>query len=174
MAKILDCRVIGIAGTDDKCGWVTDDLGFDACINYKTEDVGKRLDELCPDGIDVYFDNVGGSILDQVLARLALNARIAVSGTISSYNATGLPEPLYAYGNLVSMRARMEGFLVLDYLDRFDEGAAKVLEWVAAGKLTAREEIVEGLEHAPRALNMLFAGENTGKLLVKVGDDPTS
>ena len=174
VAKILDCRVIGIAGTDDKCAWVTDDLGFDACINYKTEDVGKRLDELCPDGIDVYFDNVGGSILDQALARLALNARISVCGTISSYNASGLPEPLYWYGNLVSMRARMEGFLVLDYLDRFDEGAAKMLEWIAEGKLKAREEIVEGLEHAPRALNMLFAGENTGKLLVKVGDEPAA
>jgi len=174
VAKILDCRVIGIAGTDDKCAWVTDDLGFDACINYKTEDVGKRLDELCPDGIDVYFDNVGGSILDHALARLALNARISVCGTISSYNASGLPEPLYWYGNLVSMRARMEGFLVLDYLDRFDEGAAKMLEWIAEGKLKAREEIVEGLEHAPRALNMLFAGENTGKLLVKVGDEPAA
>ena len=173
IGKILECHVVGIAGTDDKCAWVTDELGFDACINYKTENVGARLDELCPNGINVYFDNVGGTILDQVLARLALNARIAVSGTISSYNATGMPEPLYAYGNLVSMRARMEGFLVLDYLDRFDEGAAKMVEWVAEGRLTAREQIVDGLEQAPRALNMLFAGENTGKLLVRVGDDPS-
>ncbi len=124
MAKILDCRAIGIAGSDAKCEWVTNELGFDACINYKTEDVGTRLDELCPDGIDIYFDNVGGSILDEALLRLALNARVPLCGSISSYNATGFPEPVYWSGNLVAMRARMEGFLVLDYLDRFDEGAA--------------------------------------------------
>jgi NADPH-dependent curcumin reductase CurA len=172
IGKILGGRVIGIAGTDDKCAWVTGELGFDACVNYKTEDVGARLDELCPDGIDVYFDNVGGEILDAALARLALNARIAVCGTISTYNSRGSAEPIHSYFNLVSTRSRMEGFLVLDYLDRFDEGAAKILEWMLDGKLIAREQIVDGLEKAPEALNMLFTGGNTGKLLVKV--DPAA
>ncbi|MEX2267305.1 MAG: NADP-dependent oxidoreductase [Acidimicrobiia bacterium] len=171
IGKILGCQVIGIAGTDEKCAWVTEDLGFDACINYKTEDVAKRLDELCPDGIDVYFDNVGGTILDEALARLALNARVAMCGTISSYNESGLPESVHNYFKLIATRSRMEGFLVLDYLDRFDEGAAKLLEWTFEGRLQAREQIVDGLENAPRALNMLFTGENTGKLLVKVDPD---
>ena len=168
MGKILGGHVIGIAGTDDKCAWVTGDLGFDACINYKTEDVAVRLDELCPNGIDVYFDNVGGAILDAALQRLALNARVAVCGTISTYNSTDVADPIHWYFNLVSTRSRMEGFLVLDYLDRFDEGAAKILEWLLDGRLQAREQIVDGLEHAPEALNMLFTGGNTGKLLVRV------
>jgi hypothetical protein len=154
---------------------VTADLGFDACINYKTEDVGARLDELCPDGIDVYFDNVGGEILDAALVRLKLNARIPLCGTISSYNEIdqglkGAP-PIHAYSNLVATRSRMEGFLVLDYLDRFEEGQMKIIEWVAEGKLQAREQIVDGLERAPEALNMLFTGGNTGKLLVRVDPD---
>ena len=102
IAKILGCRAIGIAGTDDKCAWVTDDLGFDACVNYKTENVRARLEELCPDGIDVYFDNVGGEILDAALTLLALNARVAVCGTISTYNSTGKPDPIYWYPNLVA------------------------------------------------------------------------
>lgn len=172
MAKILDCTVIGIAGTDAKCAWLTDELGFDASINYKTEDVGTMLAELCPNGIDVYFDNVGGAILDAALALLALNARIVLCGAISTYNATDLPDPIHWYMNLVVQRARMEGFLVLDYLDRFDEAAVKLLTWVGEGRLTAREHIVDGLENAPKALNMLFTGENTGKLLVQVGEEP--
>jgi NADPH-dependent curcumin reductase CurA len=172
IGKILGGYVVGIAGTDEKCAWIVDELGFDAWINYKTQDVGARLDELCPNGIDVYFDNVGGTILDAALARLALNARVAVCGTISTYNSAELPDPIYWYSNLVSTRSRMEGFLVLDYLDRFDEGAAKILEWVLEGRLHAREQIVDGLERAPEALNMLFTGGNTGKLLVKV--DPAA
>ena len=171
IGKILGGHVIGIAGTDEKCRWVTDDLGFDACINYKTENVPARLDELCPDGIDVYFDNVGGAILDAALARLSLNARVAVCGTIASYNAD-VPDAVHNYGKLVSTRSRMEGFLVLDYLDRFPEGQAKIIEWVIEGRLHAREQIVDGLENAPKALNMLFEGANTGKLLVKV--DPNA
>jgi NADPH-dependent curcumin reductase CurA len=171
IGKILGARVIGIAGTDDKCAWVAGELGFDACINYKTEKVGARLDELCPDGIDVYFDNVGGEILDAALARLALNARVAVCGTIAGYNTTDLHDPIYQYSNLVATRSRMEGFLVLDYLDRFEEGQIKIIEWVAEGRLQAREQIVDGIERSPEALNMLFTGGNTGKLLVKVDPD---
>jgi NADPH-dependent curcumin reductase CurA len=169
IAKILGCRAVGLAGTDEKCAWVTDDLGFDACINYKTENVRERLAELCPHGIDVYFDNVGGEILDVTLTQLALNARVALCGTISTYNSLDLPSPIHWYSNLIAKRARMEGFLVLDYLDRFAEGASRLLEWVGEGRLQAREHIVEGLERAPHALNMLFTGDNTGKLLVKVG-----
>jgi len=172
IAKILDCTAVGIAGTYAKCAWVTDELGFDACINYKTEDVAARLAELCPNGIDVYFDNVGGPILDAALAFLALKARVVMCGAIATYNSTDLPEPIHWYMNLVVQRARMEGFIILDYLDRFDEGAMQLLTWVAEGKLVAREQIVAGLENAPKALNMLFAGENTGKLLVQVSDEP--
>ena len=172
MAKIMGCTVVGIAGTDDKCAWLTDELGFDASINYKTEDVGAMLRELCPNGIDVYFDNVGGAILDAALGLLALKGRVAVCGAISTYNATDLPDPIHSYMNLVVQRARMEGFLVLDYIDRFDEAAMKVLEWIGEGRLVAREHIVEGLERAPEALNMLFTGANTGKLLVQVAEEP--
>jgi NADPH-dependent curcumin reductase CurA len=172
IAKIIGCRVVGIAGTDEKCAWVTNDLGFDACINYKTEDVSARMGELCPKGIDVYFDNVGGSILDAALRHVALNARVPLCGAISMYNSIEQPEPIHSYANLIAMRGRIEGFLVFDYFDRYAEAAGKLLEWVADGRLQAREQIVDGLENAPRALNMLFTGENTGKLLVRVADEP--
>jgi NADPH-dependent curcumin reductase CurA len=174
VAKILGCRAIGIAGSDEKCAWVTNDLGFDACVNYKTENVRARLAELCPGGIDVYFDNVGGEILDAALTLLALNARVAVCGTISTYNSTGKPDPIYWYSNLVSKRARMEGFLAFDYFDRYDEAVGALLGWIAEGRLQAREQIVDGLDSAPSALNMLFTGGNTGKLLVQVAPDPGS
>jgi NADPH-dependent curcumin reductase CurA len=151
---------------------VTDDLGFDACINYKNENVGARLAELCPDGVDVYFDNVGGATLDAVLVLINIGARIALCGSISSYNTADLPEPIHFYANLVAQRARMEGFLILDYLDRFVEGIMQMAGWVAEGKIQWRDHVVEGLENAPGALNMLFTGENTGKLLVQVGPEP--
>jgi hypothetical protein len=172
IAKIQGARVIGIAGTPDKCSWLTGELGFDHAVNYRTEDVGARLDELCPDGIDVFFDNVGGAILDAVLRRLALGARLALCGAISTYNEEDQPPPIHWYMNLVVQRARMQGFLVLDYLDRFPEAVLALVEWVGAGRIHWRDHIVEGLESAPRALNMLFTGENTGKLMVRVGPDP--
>jgi len=174
IAKIQGCRVVGIAGTDDKCAWLTGECGLDAAINYKSEDIGTRLDELCPDGIDVFFDNVGGATLDEVLARITIGARVALCGAISTYNESGLPAPIHWYMNLVIKRASMQGFLVLDYLDRFAEAVIQLATWEAEGKIAWRDQIVEGLENAPRALNMLFAGENTGKLLVQVGPDPTS
>ncbi len=161
--------VVGIAGSDDKCRWVVDELGFDACINYKTEDVGARLVELCPDGIDVYFDNVGGEILDAVLTNLAIGARIAVCGAISTYNSDD-PIGVKNTANLIMKRARMEGFLILDYVDRFLEAILGLAPLVAAGTLKYATEVVEGLEHAPETLNRLFTGDHTGKLIVRVSD----
>ena len=168
IARIKGCRVVGVAGTEDKCRWVTDELGFDACVNYKSEDVAARLDETCPNGIDVYFDNVGGEILDLVLDRINLRARIALCGAISIYNATELPPGPSNYFKLVTCRARMEGFLLFDYVDRFAEGVLALAGWVAEGLVKHRVEVVEGLEQAPTAINRLFTGENSGKLVVKV------
>jgi len=174
IAKIQGCRVVGIAGSDDKCDWLTGECGLDAAINYKTEDIGARLGELCPDGIDVFFDNVGGATLDAVLARVAVGARVALCGAISAYNEAGLPAPIYFSANLIIKRASMQGFLLLDYLERFPEAVIQLATWEAEGRIAWRDQIVDGLENAPRALNMLFAGENTGKLLVQVGPDPTA
>jgi NADPH-dependent curcumin reductase CurA len=174
IAKIQGARVVGIAGTPEKCAWLTDELGFDAAINYKADDVAAGLRETCPDGIDVYFDNVGGAILDTVLTQLAIGARVALCGAISTYNAADRPEPIHSYMNLVVKRARMEGFLVLDYLDRFPEAVLQLVAWVGEGRVKWRDHIVDGLEAAPGALNMLFTGENTGKLMVRVGSDPTA
>jgi NADPH-dependent curcumin reductase len=168
IARIKGCRVVGLAGTDEKCRWVTDDLGFAACINYRTEDVGARLSETCPDGIDVYFDNVGGPTLELVLDRINDRARIALCGAISIYNATELPPGPRNYFNLVVHRARMEGFLLFDYVDRFAEGVITLAGWAAEGLIKHRVDVVDGLEQAPSAVNRLFTGENTGKLVVKV------
>ncbi len=159
--------VVGIAGTDEKCRWVVEDLGFDACINYRTEDVAARLVELCPDGIDVYFDNVGGEILDAVLANLAVGARIACCGAISTYTLDELPG-VRNTPNLIMKRARMEGFLILDYVDRFFDAIMALAPLVAEGRITYATETVDGLEHAPETLNRLFTGDHTGKLIVRV------
>ena len=161
--------VVGIAGSDDKCRWVVDELGFDACINYKTEDVAARLVELCPDGIDAYFDNVGGEILDAALANLAIGARIAVCGAISTYNSDD-PIGVKNTANLIMKRARMEGFLILDYADRFLEAILGLAPLVAEGKLKYATEVVDGLENAPATLNRLFTGDHTGKLIIKVSE----
>ena len=175
IATIQGARVVGIAGTHEKCAWLTDELGFDAAVNYRTEDVAARLRATCPDGIDVFFDNVGGAILDTVLTRLAIGGRVALCGAISNYNALDDPTPLYGYMQLVVKRARIQGFLLLDYLDRIPEAVLQLVEWVGAGRLRWRDHIVDGLDAAPRALNMLFTGENTGKLMVRVDPsrDPT-
>ncbi len=168
IAKIQGCRVVGVAGGPAKCAWVTDGLGFDACIDYKGEDVEARLHDTCPDGIDVYFDNVGGDILDAVLGQINERARIALCGAISRYNDVELaPGPRNIF-NLVPRRGRMEGFIALDYLDRFLEGILQMGQWVDEGRIKYAEEIVDGLEAAPSALRKLFTGENTGKLIVKV------
>ena len=170
LAKIKGAgTVVGIAGSDEKCRWVVEDLGFDACINYKTEDVAARLVEWCPKGIDVYFDNVGGGILDAALANLAIGARVACCGAISTYNAAA-PVGITHTDNLIMRRARMQGFLILDYVDRFVEAIMGLAPLVAEGRLQYATEVVNGLEQAPSTLNRLFTGDHTGKLIVKVSE----
>jgi NADPH-dependent curcumin reductase CurA len=170
IAKIKGCRAVGIAGGAEKCAWIVDELGFDAAIDYKNEDVGEGLKAHCPDGIDVYFDNVGGEILDLVLARLARGARIVICGAVSQYNnPNGMRGPAN-YMMLLVQRARMEGFLVFDYFGRFAEGANEMSGWMAEGQLKSREDVVEGLETFPDALLKLYNGENTGKLMIKVAE----
>ena len=168
IARLKGCRVIGIAGSAEKCRWLVEELGFTAAIDYRNEDVGAALDRLCPNGIDVYFDNVGGEILDLCLARIAMNARVVICGGISRYNATGpIPGPKN-YFNLVFRRARMEGFIVIDYAKRFEEAATEMRVWIGAGLLKHKSTVIDGFESLPRALIKLFEGENTGKMMVKV------
>jgi NADPH-dependent curcumin reductase CurA len=172
IAKIKGCRAIGIAGGPEKCAWIVDDLGFDAAIDYKSENVGKALKQHCPDGIDVYFDNVGGDILDAALARLAHGARVVICGAISQYNADGGMRGPSNYMMLLVRRARMQGFLVFDYAARYKEAAREMAGWIAEGRLKTREEVVGGgIKAFPDALLKLFRGENTGKLVLRVGDD---
>lgn len=168
IAKILGCRVIGVAGTDEKCAWLVDELGIDGAINYRTDDLPARLRELCPKRIDVFFDNTGGPILDAVLGRLADHARVVLCGAISSYNDHHKPPGPANYLNLISRRARMEGFISWDHWGRWAEIAGILGEWVAGGKLQHRSHIFEGLEAAPQALNAMFTGENIGKIVVRV------
>ena len=160
-------RVVGIAGSEDKCSWLVDELGFDAAVNYRTEDLGARIRATCPDGIDVYFDNVGGDILDVCLANLAMRARVVLCGAISQYNEDRPVGPRN-YLQLIIKRARMEGFLILDYLDRFPEAQLEMAGWVMEGRIQHREHVVEGLDRAGEALNLLFSGGNTGKVVVRV------
>ncbi len=170
IAKIKGCRVVGIAGGPAKCEYVTREIGFDACIDYKSQDVGRALGAHCPDGIDVYFDNVGGAILDAALARLALHARVVICGAISQYNATAPIAGPSNYLSLLANRASMTGMIVFDYAARYGEAARDLAAWRAAGTLKAREDIVSGLDNFPEALLMLFSGENTGKLVLEVAD----
>ena len=171
IAKIKGCRVVGIAGGREKCQYVVRDLGFDAAIDYKAEDVRKSLHTHCPDGINVYFDNVGGDILEAALANLARGARIVICGAISQYCATGPVKGPSNYLSLLVNRASMTGMVVFDYADRYAVAGREMGGWMAAGKLKSREDIVEGLETFPDTLLKLFKGENTGKLLLKVADN---
>jgi NADPH-dependent curcumin reductase CurA len=168
IGKIKGCRVVGIAGSDDKCRWIKDELGFDAAINYKTQPVRASLKQHCPNGIDVHFENVGGEILDAALSLINLHARIVLCGLISQYNAVKpVPGPYY-FGNILTRRARVEGFIVIDYMHRALEAVQALSQWYAQGKLRYRVDVVEGLEKTPLALNKLFDGSNQGKLIVKV------
>jgi NADPH-dependent curcumin reductase CurA len=161
-------KVVGIAGSSEKCGWLTDELGFDAAIDYKRDDVTERLDEEFPDGIDLYFDNVGGELLDHVLARISDHARIVLCGAISVYTDHSKHAPIRNHFNLMTRRGTMQGLIILDYAARYPEAQAELSRLAAEGAIKTREQIVDGLERAPEALNMLFAGANTGKLMVRV------
>jgi hypothetical protein len=172
IGKIVGCRVVGTTGSDEKCRWLTEELGFDAAINYKRERLLPGIRRHCDKGIDVHFENVGGDVLDAALACLNTRARIVLCGLISQYNELVPPPGPRFIGNVLIKRARIEGFIVMDYQDRFPEALDPLARWMAEGRLRYRTDIVEGLEQAPVAVNRLFDGGNTGKLLVRVSDDP--
>lgn len=172
IAKIKGCRVVGLAGSDDKCRYVVKELGFDACINYKKEDLTAALKRECPNGIDVDFENVGGTILDAVLANINLKARIVLCGLIAQYNAEGAVPGPYNFANVLMKRARIEGFIIIDYMPRLGEFAMQMAQWVMEGKVKDRVDINDGLENAVTTLGKLFTGGNTGKLLVRISPEP--
>ncbi|MEH6436237.1 NADP-dependent oxidoreductase [Massilia sp. DD77] len=170
LAKHLGCRVVGIAGGQDKCRFVVEQLGFDACIDYKNGPVHAALKEHCPQGVDVYFDNVGGDILDAVLTRINMKARIVICGAISQYNATAQVKGPANYLSLLVNRARMEGMVVFDYAARYPEAVREMAHMIGEGSLKSIEFVTEGFETFPEALLMLFEGRNLGKLVLKVAD----
>ena len=170
IARIKGCRAVGLTGSDEKCAWLTDELGYHAAVNYKTADLKVALKEACPRGVDVFFDSVGGEILDTVLTRLNRRGRVALCGAISQINATELPPGPRNYLQLLAKSARMEGFTTLDFSRRYDEARADLARWSREGKLHYRDEIVEGIEQAPSHLLRLFSGEHRGKLMVKLAD----
>ncbi len=173
VAKIRGCRVVGIAGGQAKCDWVVKELGFDACIDYKAGPSAVRdgLKVHCPSGVDIYFDNVGGDILDTVLARINRGARIVICGAISQYNNTTPVQGPKNYLSLLVNRARMEGIVVFDYADRYHLAVAEMAGYLKDGRMTSREDVVTGLENFPAALTRLFTGENFGKLVLQVAAD---
>ena len=167
IGRIKGCRVVGIAGGAEKCAYLRE-LGFDAAIDYKAENVYKTLQQHCPKGVDIFFDNVGGEMLEAALALLARNGRIAICGAISQYNTTVAMKGPANYLSLLVNHGTMTGFVVSDYASRWGEGLREMGGWIAAGKLKSREHIIEGLEKFPDALLMLFSGENHGKLILKI------
>ena len=173
IAKIKGCRVVGITGSNEKCRWLVEELRFDAAINYKTVDLESAIAQACPDGIDVYFDNVGGSILDAVLTKINLHARIPLCGLISTYNATEpVPGP-YNYSKILMKRVRVQGFIILDYIPRWSEAISDLGQWLNQGKIKYALEVIEGLENAPKAILKLLDGNKKGKLIVKVSEEPS-
>ena len=170
IAKIMGCRVVGIVGSEDKRSYIIDDLGFDSAINYKKSNISEELKIFCPDGIDVYFDNVGGEITDSVLDQINIGARISVCGQISQYN---LKEPQLSKRNmwiLIRKQAVMQGFLVFQFANKHEEARTRIAKWIEEGKIKYREDVVDSLENAPKAFIGMFHGENFGKLLVKVSE----
>jgi NADPH-dependent curcumin reductase CurA len=169
IAKIKGCRTVGIAGGDDKISCVVDECGFDAAFNYKTTtNYFAKLKELCPNGIDVYFDNVGGPLTDAVFGQLNVGARISVCGQISQYNNAQMEMGPRILGALIVARAKVQGFLISDYAARFGPALVEMAGWVKSGKIKYREDIVEGFENLPKAFIGLFHGDNIGKRIVKV------
>ncbi|HEY0302843.1 MAG TPA: NADP-dependent oxidoreductase, partial [Rhizomicrobium sp.] len=171
IAKLKGCRVVGLAGSDEKCAHLVKDFGFDACINYKKENVRDALKRECPNGIDVDFENAGGEILDAVMELINLKARIVLCGMISQYNTVEQPRGP-SLTNALMKRARIEGFIIIDYLPRFGEFIAEMAPWVMQGRIKYDTTIVQGIESALPSLDLLFTGGNTGKLLVQVSEEP--
>jgi NADPH-dependent curcumin reductase CurA len=170
IGKIMGCRVVGIAGGNKKCDFVTGELGFDACVDYKAaNDLDAALRDACPNGIDVYFDNVGGDITDAVLRNINFFGRVALCGSISQYNATTPPMGQRLLGTFVGKRVRAQGFIVTDFAERYGPARRQMSEWVRSGRLKYREDVVEGIDKAPRAFIGMLRGENFGKMLVKLG-----
>jgi NADPH-dependent curcumin reductase CurA len=167
LAKAWGCRAVGIAGGKAKCDYVTGELGFDACVDYKAGDLLENLNAACPKGIDAYFENVGGTILDTVLRLMNVKSRIAVCGLISDYNTTE-PYGVKMFRSILVNRIRMQGLIVFDWIERYPEGNQALLELVLAGKLKTRESVLEGIEKAPQGLIGLLKGENFGKQLIKL------
>lgn len=173
IAKIKGCRAIGIAGGVDKCRYLTSELGFDASVDYKSENVMTRLRQTCPKGIDIYFDNVGGRILDAALMHLAFRGRVVICGAMSSYNDVAAASGPKNYLNLLIQRGRMEGFVVIDYMPRAAEAIEVLSGWLREGKLRDQVDVQYGLENAPAVVARLFRGENRGKQLLKIADATT-
>lgn len=171
IAKLRGARVIGIAGSAAKCAWVVDELGFDGCIDYKTQDVAAQLKVLAPTGVDVFFDNVGGAVLDAVIRRLATGGRVVLCGDLSTYDsdAPAAPSPVLKY--VMGRRARLEGFNALDYWSGYAQAAQQLAQWRDEGRIVAREHVLDGVEQAPEALVRLFSGDHLGKLVVRVRPD---
>jgi len=168
IAKIKGCRVVGIAGSAEKCAWLTDELGFDAAINYRTDDVRSAIRTACPKGVDVFFDNVGGDILEAALGNLALRGRVVLCGAIATYNDTAPRPGPNNLSLLISQRGRMEGFIILDYMSRANEAIGELAGWVMGGDVKFAVDVVDGLENAPVALDRLFTGANQGKVMVRL------
>ena len=167
IAKIKGCNVIGIAGGEEKCAWL-EECGLDHVIDYKATKATKEVGRIAKNGIDIYFDNVGGPLLEAVLFKINLNARIVICGAISNYASTDMPVGPRNLSSLIVNRARMEGFLVLDYLHRSDEAIQELSKWLMDGKIKHREDIQEGIENCPSTLNRLFTGQNIGKQILKI------
>jgi len=170
IAKLKGARVIGIAGGADKCRWLTEELGFDGAIDYRNEDVGAALDRLCPNGIDVNFENVGGSIMQAVVERMNNFGRMPLCGMISTYNLDGPPPGPSDFGTVLMRRLMIQGFIVIDFIPRAGEALAELAPWVMSGQLKWKTHVVEGLENAADAVKLLFTGAHDGKLLVRVSE----
>ena len=171
IAKLKGCRVVGIAGGPEKCRWLTESLGFDAAIDYRNDDLNQALDQHCPQGVDVLFENVGGHIMDAVFSRLNLNGRMVLCGLISSYNdERPLPGPT-DFGRILMKRLTVKGFIIIDYIPRFQEALHELQQWVANGDLQWKEHIIDGIDNALDGLSLLFSGGNDGKLMVRLSDE---
>jgi NADPH-dependent curcumin reductase CurA len=168
LAKVMGCRVIGIAGGPEKCRWIVDDLGFDGAIDYKSESVGEALDRICPEGVDINFENVGGRIMDDVFSRLNTHGRMALCGMISGYNQAGPLAGPTDFGRILMHRLTVRGFVVIDYYPRMREALTELGTWVSEGRLKWKDHVIDGLDQAPSALERLFRGDHDGKLIVRV------